>query len=159
MIPELKRKKQEIPGEECVEILKTEKRGVLSVNGADGYPYGMPMNHFYNEADGCIYFHSGKGEGHRKAALEKNPKASFCVYDGGRQNPGEWETHFRSVIVFGSVEMTEDPEVVREIGRKLSLKFTNDEESIRADIERSGPATLILKLIPEHICGKRVNES
>ena len=46
--------------EECLHILKTEKRGVLSVNGDNDYPYGMPMNHWYNEEDGKIYFHCGK---------------------------------------------------------------------------------------------------
>ena len=50
MFRELVRKNKEISKEECIEILKSEKRGVLSVNGEGGYPYGMPMNHFYNES-------------------------------------------------------------------------------------------------------------
>ncbi len=58
---ELTRKKQQLSNEECIELLKAEKRSVLSVIGDDGYPYGMPMNHFYDENDGCIYFHCGKG--------------------------------------------------------------------------------------------------
>ena len=46
------RAKQQLTQEECLEILKTEKRGVLSVLGDEGYPYGIPLNHYYNEADG-----------------------------------------------------------------------------------------------------------
>ena len=64
MFREMLRKKQALSLEKCKEILKTETRGVLSVLGENGYPYGMPMNHFYNEGDGCLYFRAaGKTEG------------------------------------------------------------------------------------------------
>ena len=52
--------KQALSDTECREILKNEKRGVLSVLGDDGYPYGMPINYWYSEKDGRIYFHTGK---------------------------------------------------------------------------------------------------
>ena len=84
MFRELLRKNNEISITECIRILKTEKRGVLSVNGDKGYPYGMPMNHWYNEEDGKIYFHCGKA-GHRLDALQKDSKVSFCVYDECKQ--------------------------------------------------------------------------
>ena len=76
MFRELVRKNKEISKEECIEILKSEKRGVLSVNGEGGYPYGMPMNHFYNEDDGKIYFHCGN-VGHRLESLQKITKFHF----------------------------------------------------------------------------------
>jgi nitroimidazol reductase NimA-like FMN-containing flavoprotein (pyridoxamine 5'-phosphate oxidase superfamily) len=49
MFRELRRKNKALSDEECIEILKTERRGVLSVIGDEGYPYGMPMNHYYND--------------------------------------------------------------------------------------------------------------
>ena len=39
----MRRFKQGLTREECVEILKNEPRGVLSLIGDDGYPYGLPM--------------------------------------------------------------------------------------------------------------------
>ena len=42
MFRELVRKNKQIPAEECIVLLTKETRGVLSVNGDDGYPYGMP---------------------------------------------------------------------------------------------------------------------
>ena len=60
MFRELVRIKQKLSMEECISILKKEKRGVLSVNGDGGYPYRMPMNHWYDEESGKIYFHCGK---------------------------------------------------------------------------------------------------
>ena len=54
----VRRFKQALSQEECVEILHNEVRGVLSVLGDDDYPYGMPMDYWYNPDDGKIYFHS-----------------------------------------------------------------------------------------------------
>jgi len=158
MFRELVRKNKQLPMEDCVTVLKTETRGVLSVQGDDGYPYGMPMNHFYNEEDGCIYFHCGN-IGHRLESLRKDPKASFCVYDAGYRKEGEWALNVKSIIVFGKIEILDDWDTIVEITTKLSHKFTQDEAYIEDEIRRAGPRTLLLKLVPEHICGKLVNES
>lgn len=158
MFRELRRKKQKLADEACFEVLKNETRGVLSVSGDDGYPYAMPMNHYYNEEDGCIYFHSGKG-GYRLECIEKNNKVSFCVFDKGSRNGDNWALNVKSVIVFGRIETVEDMAVITDISTRLSLKFTRDEEYIKKEIADYAKATLILKLTPEHICGKLVNES
>jgi len=152
------RKKQQLPEEECIEILKNELRGVLSVIGDDDYPYGMPINHFYCEEDGKIYFHSGR-KGHKIDAMKRHDKASFCVYDQGFRREGEWALNIRSVIVFGRIEFIEDREKIYEIARRLSHKFTDDEEYIEREIVRSGPGTLMFALVPEHMTGKLVNEA
>ena len=157
MFREIVRKKQALGKEECIEILKETKRGVLSVLGDDGYPYGMPLNHWYNDEDGHLYFHSGK-TGHRTDAMRAYDKASFCVTDDGVRNPGEWWLNFRSVIVFGRVRIVEDHDRAIAVSRKLSYKFTSDEKYIEREIEESGPAVLVFELIPEHITGKRVRE-
>lgn len=158
MFRELTRKNKKIPAEDCISLLKSEKRGVLSVNGGNGYPYGMPMNHFYNEDDGRIYFHCGK-VGHRLDSLRKDNKASFCVYDNGYCNEGEWALNVKSVIVFGKIEIIDEQDKIVDIAAKLSRKFTEDEEYIRNEIEKYGRQTLLLALTPEHICGKSVQES
>lgn len=158
MFRELARKNKQLTLEECVSILKTEKRGVLSVIGDNDYPYGMPMNHFYNEEDGKIYFHCGK-TGHRLDALKKDNKVSFCAYDEGYRNPGEWALNVKSVIVFGRMAIVDDMDKIVNITTKLSHKFTQDDEYIKAEIEKFAKATLLLELTPEHICGKSVQES
>ena len=158
MFRELLRKNKQITSEECVAILKQETRGVLSVIGDGGYPYGTPMNHFYNEEDGAIYFHCGK-RGHRHDSLRQNPKACFCVYDHGYRNEGEWALNIKSVIVFGRIRIVEDHEEAIRICRELSYKFTDDAEYIEGEVRRSGPGVLVLMLVPEHMTGKIVNES
>lgn len=144
--------------EECISILKKEKRGVLSLKGDNDYPYGMPMNHWYNDDNGKIYFHCGK-VGHRADALKKDNRVSFCVYDEGFRNSGEWALNIKSVIVFGKIEIVDDANRIIDITTKLSRKFTNDDTYIRKEIEENLHRTLLLELTPEHICGKFVNES
>ena len=157
MFRDIQRKKQALSPEECAEILKETRRGVLSVTGDDGYPYGMPLNHYYDGESGLLWFHSGK-TGHKIDALRRTDKASFCVLDEGVRNPGEWWLTFRSVIVFGRVRFLEDYDRAIDISRRLSLLFTDDEAYIDREIERSGPGVLVFALEPEHIAGKRVSE-
>ena len=61
MFRELSRKNRAASQEECIRMLESEKRGVLAVQGDDGYPYCMPMNHWYDPESGCIWFHAGHG--------------------------------------------------------------------------------------------------
>ena len=157
MFRKLARIKQQLPQAECIDILKAEPRGVLSVLGDDGYPYGMPLNHYYCEADGKIYFHSGK-TGHKVDAIMREPKVSFCVCDQGVREDGDWALTFRSVIVFGKIEIVEDYDRIIEISRALSHKFTQDEAYIANEVEKHGKHTLCFALVPEQICGKRVHE-
>ena len=158
MFREMMRFKQAIPREECIRILQEEKRGVLSVLGDEDYPYGMPINHWYCPEDGKIYFHGGR-QGHKIDAIRRHDKASFCVYDSGFRKEGDWALNIKSVIVFGRVEIVEDHDWAIEVSRRLSRKFTQDEDYIQHEVERSGARTLVFALKVEHMTGKLVNES
>lgn len=158
MFRELSRKNQQISCEQCLEILENEVRGILSVIGDNGYPYGMPMNYYYDKNDGKLYFHCGKN-GHRTDALKKCNKVSFCVTDKGTRKTGEWAINFRSVIIFGRVDFIEDIDEIIRISRALSYKFTSDTQYIDKEIELYAHKTLCFSLTPENICGKRVNEA
>ncbi len=158
MFREIARKKQSLEASEIIKILTNEKRGVLSVHGENGYPYGLPINYWYNEENGCIYFHSGK-TGHKIDAINNDNRASFCVYDKGYIKDGDWALNISSVIVFGRLHIVEDSEKAIEIYRRLSLKFTSDIEYIDSEIEKFAKNTLCYELKPEHVTGKIVNEA
>jgi len=158
MFRELARKNKQISMKECVEILNQEKRGVLSVLGDADYPYGMPMNHWYDEKENVIWFHCGK-VGHRLDALRRHDKVSFCVYDQGYREEGDWALNIRSVIVFGRMEVVDDMDTIVDVTTRLSHKFTLDDAYIQKEIQQSAKGTLLLRLKPEHICGKRIKES
>ena len=152
------RAKQSLDREECLLLLQTLKRGVLAVQGDDGYPYALPINHYYCPEDGKIYFHSGK-KGHKVDALKNCDKVSYCVFDKGFVREGEWALNIRSVIVFGRMRVVEDRERAIELVRKLSYKYTDDETYIEGEIKKTGKIVLVYELIPEHMTGKLVNES
>ena len=158
MFRELVRKHKQLPADTCIEVLKSETRGVLSVIGDDGYPYGTPINHWYNEEDGAIYFHCGNASSHRMDALQRDNRVSFCVYDKGYQKDGDWALYVKSVIVFGRIEVIDDQKIIRDITTKLSYKFTEDAEFIERTIRDNIDRTLLLKLTVEHMCGKLVHE-
>lgn len=153
----LARVKQALSEEECIRILEREKRGVLSVLGDGGYPYGVPINHWYDPKDGKLYFHSGP-IGHKIDALRRDCRASFCVMDAGTPEENDWALYFKSVIVFGRLEIVEDHEEALEISRRISYKFTQDKAYIEEEVRNSGARVLCFALIPEHISGKRVHE-
>ncbi|WP_130838079.1 pyridoxamine 5'-phosphate oxidase family protein [Lachnoclostridium sp. Marseille-P6806] len=134
MFREMLRKKQQLSETECIDILRTQLRGVLSVLGDDDYPYGMPINHCFCEEDGKLYFHGGK-KGHKIDSMKRHNKASFCVYDEGFRRDGEWALNIKSVIVFGRIEFVEDQEKVYRLSAELSRKFTGDETYIQDEIK------------------------
>ena len=154
----MRRWKQQLTHQECVALLKQEPRGVLSLMGEDGYPYGLPISDWYCEADGKIYFHGAKS-GHKIDAIQRCDKASFCVYDRGFRREGERALNIKSVIVFGRIRKVEDAQKTEGICRNLSAKFTDDATYAQQEWEKSGKHTCCLTLTPEHMTGKLVNES
>ena len=158
MFRKMRRFKQEITQEQCVEILKQEPRGVLSVMGEDGYPYGLPINFVYDESNRKIYIHSAK-QGHKIDALMQNDKVSLCVYDKGFRKEGEWPLNIQSVIVFGTIQMISDPDITTEKVRLLALKYYPDAESAEEEIRKSVAHVQLLELTIDHMTGKLVNES
>lgn len=158
MFRKMRRIKQQITEDECIRILKENHRGVLSMIGDDGYPYGIPLNHYYSEDDGVLYFHCAK-TGHKLDAIKTCDKVSFCVYDKGYRKEGEWALNINSVVIFGRMKLVTDEEKTREICINLARKFTDDEEYLEKELKYSLLNVQCLELIPEHITGKLVNES
>ena len=158
MFRPMKRIKQQISQEECIRILREEKRGVLSVHGEDGYPYGFPINHWYNEKDGKLYFHGGKS-GHRIDAVANDNRVCYCVYDAGYRREGEWSLNIRSVVAFGRISPVSDEAKAAEICEKMSLKFTDDREYIRKEMKNYFSNVLCMEMTIEHMTGKLVNEA
>ena len=155
MFRPMRRHAQALERTECLQILAEEPRGVLSVLGDDGYPYSVPLN-FVLDGD-AILFHCAV-EGHKLDAIDACDKASFCVMDKGKKNPGEWWWCFRSVIAFGRVRRVEnDDEVVKALYR-LAEKYFPESYDTQGDIDRNLRRVVILRLEIEHLSGKAVRE-
>ncbi|MEE8703530.1 MAG: pyridoxamine 5'-phosphate oxidase family protein [Olsenella sp.] len=159
MFRSIRRFKQQLSDEQCVEVLEGEHRGVLSLLGDDGYPYGVPLDHWYCEEDGHLYFH-GAREGHKVDAMRACDKASYCVFEQGVPNERRRGLDVRCVIVFGRVRLVEDPVATERVCRALCEElFPGDKEYAGAEIAHAGRFVQCFELVPEHVTGKLVNES
>ena len=160
MFREMRRFKQQISDEECIRILKEQPRGVLSMLGDDGYPYGIPLDHWYSEDDNKLYFHCAK-TGHKLDAIVNYDKVSYCVMDEGYRKEGEWALNINSVVIFGRARIVgdEEDELKHRIAVNLCRKFTDDEDFLQKELTHALPRAAFIELTPEHMTGKLVNES
>ena len=158
MFREMRRRPQALSHEEIVDLLKKETRGVMSVQGDDGYPYGVPINHYYNEEDGRLYFHGAKF-GHRVDAVKRDPKVSYCVFGQDERKDGDWAYYVKCVIVFGKAVLIEDQDEIMRICDKLCRKFPCSEEYIKGELEKDTKNTLLIAIDIEDINGKLVHEA
>ena len=155
MFREMRRKKLALSKKECIEILINEPRGVLAVLGDNDYPYAVPLSHIY--VDGKIYFHGTVKESHKRDAIEKHYKVSFCVMDQGTKSDSWWYT-FKSVIVFGKMRTIKDKETKIEKLTYLGNKFFPTEEETKDEIDRLLDVTELYEITIEHMSGKIVEE-
>ena len=151
----MRRFKQQLPEEECVEILQKAYRGFLSVIGDGGYPYSVPINFLYKE--GKLFFHCAV-DGHKLDAIRVDDKACFTVIDEPQREPGDWWYHVRSVICFGRVHVLEDDDEKDSRLRQLGAKYFPDGYDMEADMQRNAPRAQVLVFSIEHMTGKRVRE-
>lgn len=157
MFREMRRFKQQVEEKECCALLKKEMRGVLAVNGDDGYPYAFPIDYCYEETSSAIYFHCAK-EGHKLDALRKSDKVSFCVYNSGWQKPDDWALYITSVIVFGRMHVVDEEEEAKKGLQAIGKKYMPPEEEAEIDYDAQLKRVCMLRLDIEHMTGKLVHE-
>lgn len=158
MFREMRRSPQALSKEEIAQVLKNEPRGVLSVQGDDGYPYGIPLNHFYDEEANRLVFHGSK-IGHKIDSIKRNPKVSYCVFGQEYQKEGDWSKYVKSVVVFGQAQLIEDVEEISTICRKICSKFPCPPEYVEEEIRKDAPKALCIAINIESITGKLVHEA
>lgn len=152
----MRRFRQALSEEECISLLKTEKRGTLAVIGDGGYPYALPINFLYDEAENRIYFHCSR-EGHKADAMSNCDKVCFTTHDAGEQR-GDWSYFVKSVIVFGRARQVEDYAVKYEKARAFGMKYYPSMDELDAELARDLDRVRIMEIAIEHMSGKLVHE-
>ncbi|WP_423219361.1 pyridoxamine 5'-phosphate oxidase family protein [Clostridium lundense] len=113
MFKEVRRKDRSLEEKATLELLKASEYGILSMVGANGYGYGIPLN--YTLIDNCIYFHCAI-EGFKLDNINKNNKVSFCVVGQTQLLPEKFSTKYESALAFGKAYEVFDEE------KELALK-------------------------------------
>ena len=146
MFRPLRRKKRAITDEAARELLAICKRGVLAVNGDDGYPYAIPVNYFFDAEHDKIYFHGSK-VGHKVDALKRDDKVCFTVYGNDWYKDDDWAPYVQSTVVFGRCRLANDtPTFIEDKVREFALKYYPPPKRSRKKSPRTSRAFSCTKL-------------
>lgn len=149
----MRRSRQQLPPEDCIEILNRGSHGILALNGK--YPYALPISFALDESGSKIYFHCAL-EGYKLELIQKDPRASFCVVGCDEVIEEKFTTKYRSVICFGSIRFAQDSEKrfgLELLGKKYSPHESQD--SLDAEIARGFDRCLVPVLEIESLTGKQ----
>ena len=147
MFRPMRRSKQALSAQETKALLSAEKRGILAVNGDEGYPFAIPVNYYYDDAQGKIFIHGGKAD-----------KVCFTVYGNEAFEEGDWAPYLHSVVAFGRCKLVADAGQTEDRVRELALKYYPTKEEAEAEIAKSIHAVQLYEITIEHMTGKRVHE-
>ncbi|MCD8049367.1 MAG: pyridoxamine 5'-phosphate oxidase family protein [Clostridia bacterium] len=153
MFREMRRKDREVDEARAREILCTEDWGVLSVEGDDGFPYGVPVNYAFVE--GKIYIHATNGESHKSDAIRRNEKVCFTVVSRHEIEKEKLTTDYASAVVFGTARIIEEREgkidAVKKMMSRLAPEMAeNVEEHCKGSLKRM----IMIEITPIQITGK-----
>ena len=154
----MRRFKQQLEDSDALKVLKNGHRGVLSLLGDEGYPYGLPVDYLVGD-DGHIYIHCA-GAGHKIDALKKCDKVCFTVIEDQPRHPDDFALYVKSVIVFGRIRMVEDRSVILKNVMALAEQIYPEQLDTfyQADLEKNRNTVQMLEIIPVQITGKKVHE-
>lgn len=148
-------KQHQLNAAEITEILNKAEVGRIATNAPNGLPYIVPVHYIYwNEK---IYIH-GLIKGQKIAYLKQNSKVGFEVDEMGDVLPDttivcNTNTEFRSVIILGNAGMIDEPELKKEVIKRIVGKYTPQ----LSDMEFPSSmfkATGVIEIVPLAITGK-----
>ena len=127
MFKPIRKKINEIDRAATEALLTSNRRGILAMNGDNGYPYAIPINYFYDNETQKIYFHGAKA-GHKVDALKASDKVCFTVYGDEHIDESEpWAPYVQSAVVFGRCRLLEvGPESIARL-KEFAMKYYPDE--------------------------------
>lgn len=153
----IRRKQKEINMAAAKRLLHDARRGVLAVNGDDGYPYGIPINYLYDEENQKIYFH-GARIGHKAEAIKACDKVCFTVFGNETVKEEAWTPFVQSVVVFGRCHLAEMDPAAMALLKRFAMKYYPDESAADAEIALHGRAAQLFVIEIEHMSGKEIQE-
>lgn len=157
MFREIRRIKRALSIDEAKRLLKENKRGVLSVNGDDGYPYSIPMSFYYDEIENKIYFHSAK-VGHKIDSIIKDNKVCFVTNDDGYLEDGDWAYYVSSCVVFGEANLIDDKLKSKEKLNLLAQKYFPSQDIIDEEMNKYFDGVQMIELDIKHLSAKKIHE-
>ncbi len=154
MFRKIRKIKNEIDKDAVDSLLHTCRRGVLSMNGDDGYPYSSPVNYYYDESNQKIYFHGAKA-GYKVDCLNRNDKVCFTVFGNENIKDLPWAPYVQSVVVFGRCHIIDTD---NEILKTFAMKYYPSSDLADMEIKDGSKFVQMYEISIEHKSGKQVQE-
>ncbi len=141
--------------EQMKALLDRARYAVVSTTGADGYPYGTPVN--FVVVDGRIFFH-GRKVGEKASNIDRDPRCCFTVveeqgFERCGDNGCNTTSLYESVIIRGKIVRIEDDETKAKILRATVDKLTPERKADPINPHAVGP-TGVFEVVPESMTGK-----
>ena len=150
MFRDIRKKKNQISTEAAEQLLREARRGILAVNGREGYPYAIPINYYYDREAQKIYFHGARA-GHKVEAIRACDKVCFTVYGGETIREEAWAPYLRSVVVFGRCRLLEQSPETMALLKRFAMKYYPEEQLADEEIRQDGA---ISPQVKESFCRK-----
>ncbi len=148
----MRREDRALTREQSLAVLDAAEHGVLSTVGADGTPYGIPLD-FVRDGDTLILH--GSVEGRKADNIKGDGRISFCVIGKTEVVPSKFTTRYESVIVSGRAEWIEDEDRKTASLMKLCERFTPDHlPAAKEAISKMLKITGVMIVTMETITGK-----
>lgn len=157
MFRKVRKKANEISASLAKDLIKKSRRGILAVNGDNGYPYAIPINYLYSEENQKIFFHGSK-VGHKVDAIKKSDKVCFTVYGNEQIKEETWAPYVQSALVFGRCKLIEDEDRAMIVLKDFAMKYYPSESMVEEEMKKAAKATQMFEITIEHISGKEVQE-
>ena len=154
MFRPMRRASRAIPEEAAKHLLQQSRRGVLAVNGDNGYPFAIPVNYYYDQEHDKIYFHGAKS-GQKVDALKQNDKVCFTAILNSQIIPDKFTAAFESVVAFGKASFIDDGDEKLTALRTFIERFSPDhQEAGERIIHAAYEKTQIIRIDVEQMTGK-----
>lgn len=157
MFRPVRKKVNEISVTLAKDLIKKSRRGILAVNGDNGYPYAIPINYLYEEESQKIFFHGSKA-GHKVDSVKKSDKVCFTVYGNEQIKEETWAPYVQSALVFGRCKLIEDEDRAMKVLKDFAMKYYPSESMVEEEMKKAAKAVQMFEITIEHISGKEVQE-
>ena len=138
--------------EEAVAIIDEIQFAVLCLTDPTGLPYGVPMD--YVPEGNSLYFHGSK-EGRKVNSMKALSKACAVIIGENEIVPHKFGRQYKSVIVEGTIELIDEPELKRQVMTWVVKRKSPDHfEKGQMVIEKMLDRVLVYKMSMETVSGK-----
>ncbi|MGB7760067.1 MAG: pyridoxamine 5'-phosphate oxidase family protein [Bryobacteraceae bacterium] len=149
---DIRRTDRALPEDQARQILARAEHGVLATLGADGWPYGVPVNHVLS--GDVLYLHCA-AEGHKLENIAHEERVSFCAVAGATVLPARLSTLYESAVVFGRAAVVMDPAEKLRALELLAVRFCGGmTPEAERTIANSASQAAVVRIRVERITGK-----